>query len=146
MRRASLVFVAAVFGLLAAVLAGLWIDPYADLAGSRWTLAEMDGKPVTARGDYSLHFEGGAAIEGWGGCNHYSGYYRRLYWLPFGPITAQATTWTKKNCTDGTLALDQALGEALRRTRRFAVVDGDLVAYGEGGAVVMRFRRASTTR
>ena len=92
MRRASLVFVAAVFGLLAAVLAGLWIDPYADLAGSRWTLAEMDGKPVTARGDYSLHFEGGAAIEGWGGCNHYSGYYRRLYWLPFGPITAQATT------------------------------------------------------
>lgn len=50
--------------------------PAADLAGTSWRVAAINGAPVPAAGDYSMRFDSSGGVGARFGCNHMGGRYR----------------------------------------------------------------------
>lgn len=97
--------------------------------GSSWVLKEFAGGPAPRA---SLTFEG-VRVTGAGPCNGFFGdVVREGDRIAIGPIAA-----TKRACPE--LEAESAFLGALTDAWRAAIVDGDLVLYGEDGKALMRF-------
>lgn len=93
-------------------------NPLADLIGTSWKLAALDGAPVDAKITSTLVVSD--SIGGNGGCNTYGG---NLAATPDGIDISQVFS-TMMAC-DG-LAQEQAFFAALEAADSFAIVDGNL--------------------
>jgi putative lipoprotein len=94
-------------------------NPLADLIGTSWKLAALDGAPVDAKITSTLVVSADS-IGGNGGCNTYGG---NLAATPDGIDISQVFS-TMMAC-DG-LAQEQAFFAALEAADSFAIVDGNL--------------------
>jgi putative lipoprotein len=94
-------------------------NPLADLVGTSWKLATLDGGPVDAKVTSTLVISADS-IGGNGGCNTYGG---NLAATPTGIDISQVFS-TMMAC-DG-LEQEQAFFAALEAADGFAIVDGNL--------------------
>ena len=115
----------------------------APLAGTRWTLAELNGQPpVAAPSDNvpTLEFAAREArASGNGGCNQFSGPYTQAgASLRFGPLAS-----TRRACVDAAAnSQETAYLRALESTTRFSATAEMLVLYAGDQAVVRLVRAA----
>jgi heat shock protein HslJ len=113
------------------------------LAGTRWTLAELNGQaPVPGLGNATptLEFAAGEArASGDGGCNQFSGPYTQDgAALRFGPLVS-----TRRACADEAANRQEtAYLRALESTTRFTATAEMLVLYAGDQAVAQLSRTA----
>ncbi|HEX5871158.1 MAG TPA: META domain-containing protein [Longimicrobium sp.] len=109
----------------------------APLAGTSWTLVELNGQPVLPAGEpLTLNFAADEQrVSGNGGCNQFSGpYTQNGASLRFGPLIS-----TRRACVEEPLnAQETAYFQALESTTRYSVEGGQLILY-RGNQVVARF-------
>lgn len=110
-------------------------DPLADLIGTNWQLAALDGAPVDTKVTSTLVISADS-IGGNGGCNTYGG---NLAATPDG-IDITEVFSTMMAC-DG-LAQEKAFFAALEATDGFAIVDGNMHLL-EGDTIVAEFTPGS---
>ncbi|MBU6281095.1 META domain-containing protein [bacterium] len=108
----------------------------APIAGSEWTLVELDGKPVPT-GDRrpSLSVEG-SRVSGFSGCNRWGA----------EVVAAQAGTWklgpiasTRMACEEDEMKLESGFLDALGAATRWKVDGARLLLAGEDGKTRLAF-------
>jgi len=91
--------------------------PDRGLAGTEWTLEEMDGKPVIANSRATLSFAYGKSVAGNGSCNRFTGSVDISgSTIKFGPLAA-----TRMMCDGETSRQESAYLKALADAGRYEV-------------------------
>jgi heat shock protein HslJ len=107
--------------------------PHDELVNSRWTIEEIDGRPV-GEGDYRVDF-GSGQLTGVAGCNRFSGPYSRSGdTLAAGPLAA-----TRMTCPEPRMEHERRVLQLLSAPLRLGFDEaGGLLLAGEGS---IRLRR-----
>ncbi|XPS87669.1 putative protein DUF306 [Desulfosarcina variabilis str. Montpellier] len=110
------------------------------IEGIQWYLTEVGGSPVSPMaGDKQPHMlldPEEKQATGFAGCNHFFGSYKRDgSLLTFGPMGA-----TRMACPDLEMGLETSVLEAVERTLRWKIEDGDLL-FLKNDDVLARFSR-----
>ena len=110
------------------------------LAGTRWTLLELDGKPVeqseAENGVASLLFDAGAMrVSGSGGCNRLTG----AYSTDGSSLFFEGVTTTMMACPGPVMSQEKELLDALALTDSFKIA-GDRLELRRGDKVLARFQ------
>jgi heat shock protein HslJ len=108
-----------------------------ELTGTRWALAQINGKPVTIEGQqrepYVVLESASTRVVGYAGCNRIAGSYElRDEMLGFGQIRS-----TRMACPQ--LATEDALLKALKETRRWRIESDRLDLLDARDAVLASF-------
>ncbi len=111
-------------------------NPIADLIGSNWQLAELDGAAIGGETVSTLEISADR-VGGKGGCNTYGG---NLETTPTGVRITQ-TVSTMMACPG--LDQEQAFFAALEETRNFVVSNGDLQLLDADGNILARLTAAN---
>jgi len=99
-------------------------DP-ADLIGTEWRLASMDGEPPIADEIYSLEFVDGRKYQGLAGCRHFEGEYEAAE----GDIQFVSTAMLELDCPgadDAYYLREGRFTDALTWARQWRIVDSEL--------------------
>ncbi len=88
--------------------------PLADLSGTSWHVAAVNGRPTPAQGDYSMRFDRSGGVGARFGCNSMSGQYS----MSGGTLTVRDLAQTLMGCPEpaGTFERDGAavLGQPMQ--------------------------------
>ncbi len=104
--------------------------------GSSWTAVALNGRQLS--GDRpSMSLDDQLRAKGFAGCNNYSAtaFPLRQQGFAVGPVAV-----TRKACDQGAMTLERGFLVALRTSRQWDIVDGQLILRGQG--VEIRFERA----
>ena len=106
-----------------------------ELTGTRWVLEAIKGEPVATAADagpaYLQLNSGDYTVEGYSGCNQFSGSWS----MDDERISFGALAMTMRACIDG-MDTEQAYMEALKAMDSHAI-DGDILRiYGEGAEIL----------
>ena len=111
------------------------------LTGTAWKLVELFGKPVAAVGEESPHLilkEAERRVEGFGGCNRFSGSYELQ---EGGRIKFAGVAATMRACPD--MEVEAELFRALGMADGYAVGEGRLSLHKARTAPLARFEAAT---
>lgn len=114
-------------------------DPLAtaDLVGTYWKLTRIGSRPVVSRpafGEPNLMLTANGEVSGFGGCNRFTGPFRRDgLTLDLGRMAS-----TMMACVDG-MDQEQEFFRALQETRTWKIFGEHLELYGKDGTMVARF-------
>ena len=109
------------------------------LEGTRWTLIELDGKPVPSNLPQEPHLVFQAEprrVSGSGGCNRLSTAYRR----DGERLGFEAIGTTRRACIGGGMDTEDAFLRALQNVRAFRISGQRLELVDEGGRTLAVFR------
>jgi heat shock protein HslJ len=110
-----------------------------ELTGTRWALAQLNGKPVTLEAEQRepyIVIESGTAtrrVMGYAGCNRFAGSYE----LQGEALGIDQIIATRMACPQ--LAIEEALLQALKDTKRWRIADDRLDLLDAGGTVLASF-------
>lgn len=137
MRSGRGLWLALVMVALAAALPAQAQGGNVPLAGTSWTLVELNGQPLVPGGEpLTLNFAADEQrVSGYGGCNQFSGEYAQNgASLRMGPLLS-----TRRACLEPALNTQEtAYFQALESANRYSIEGGQLVLY-QGNQVVARF-------
>ena len=89
------------------------------LAGTKWSLEEIDGKPVIANSRASLDFPNNSSVAGNGSCNRFTGTVEITgSHMKFGPLAA-----TRMMCDEDSSRQESAYLKALAEVDRYEVLN-----------------------
>jgi heat shock protein HslJ len=115
-------------------------QPAVNLAGTQWTLEEIDGKPVIENSKATLAFLQAGRVSGNGSCNRFMGPAEISgNQIKMGPLAG-----TKMMCEAAPSEQESTYLKALEGAQRFAIQDGKLLVYVAGSDMVLRFHAATT--
>ena len=114
--------------------------PVSLLAGAQWRVVSIAGEPLPEDAQATLRFTEDGRVSGRAVCNQVSG----PYTLTPEALSFGALATTRRACVgDGVMQAEQAMLDALRRTRRFGVdQDGALTLHADGETVLTAVREA----
>jgi heat shock protein HslJ len=146
--KVSAVFVmgAVSIACLSACLAGAWPARAQDtgpspLAGTTWRLSELSGEPVVAaagaKSPYLLLQAGGDRVQGFGGCNSFSGSYELK---EGGRIRFFGVAATMMACPD--MEIESQLFRVLETADNYALTDRGFSLHRARMAPLARFEAA----
>lgn len=93
--------------------------PDRGLAGSHWSLEQMDGKPVIAHSRASLDFPNNTSVAGNGSCNRFTGSLEMNgNRMKFGPLAA-----TRMMCDEDSSRQEADYLKALAQVDRYEVLN-----------------------
>lgn len=113
--------------------------PDASLTNTYWKLVEMGGQPAAlGAGQRELHLvlgSQGARVQGFSGCNRFTGSYERSGdQLRLGQLAS-----TRMACVDG-MEQEHRFLDALAKTTRFELGGENLALYADNGQPILRFQ------
>lgn len=123
--------------LLLALTAACTPTPGARLAGTDWTLIELDGRPPIEGREATIRFEK-ATVEGSTGCNRYGGSY---VVASDGGLALTGLFATEMACIEpqGIMAQEAAYRAALAAVAAYRVEGDRLDLLDKGGGVMLAF-------
>ena len=127
--RASLLAACCVSGLITAACATKAPPALSsDLAGTRWSVETIDGRPISGRPP-SVAFAHEDRISGAAGCNSYFG----IYEAENGAIDVRALGHTERACAAPIMTMEQSFLAVLDKAQRYEREDTRLVITAEDG-------------
>lgn len=133
--RQALAAACLVSGLVTAACASYAPAASSDLAGTRWAVQSIDGRPTQMRAP-SVEFAPEDRISGAGGCNRYSG----LYEAAGGAIDVRALGRTEMACDTNLMRQEDAFFAVLDRAERYRREADRLVITAEDGSALVLAR------
>jgi putative lipoprotein len=107
------------------------------LAGTKWRLVQMDGKPALTERPATLEFVDATHVAGSGSCNRFTGAVQVTgSSIRFGPLAA-----TRMACPGATDTQEKQYFEALQGATRFAEDGPALLVYHGESSAPLRFER-----
>lgn len=127
--RAALLIACCVSGLITAACATKAPPALSsDLAGTRWSVQAIDGRPVSGRAP-SVTFAREDRISGAAGCNSYFG----IYEAENGAIDVRALGHTERACDAPIMRMEQTFLSVLDKAQRYQHEDDRLVITADDG-------------
>jgi heat shock protein HslJ len=108
----------------------------ADLAGSNWTLTELNGAAPVAGSPANLQFDAEGRVGGTTGCNNYGGSYS----ADGAALSVGQLFSTKMACEGALMQQEQTYLDILGRTTGFAVAGDTLTLTADGGETLVYTR------
>lgn len=99
-----------------------------DLAGTRWSVQTIDGRPISGRAP-SVSFAREDRISGAAGCNSYFG----IYEAENGAIDVRALGHTERACDAPVMTMEQSFLAVLDKAESYRHQDDRLVITAEDG-------------
>lgn len=125
--RAALIGLASLSAALAAACASIAPPMQANLAGTRWTVQTIDGRPAAAIRAPTVSFGADRRVSGSASCNSYSGSYS----TNDGDIDVRTIGRTEMACEQPLMRQEEAFIGALDAATRYVVEsNGRLVLSG----------------
>lgn len=107
-------------------------DDGIQLAGTRWRVALVNGRPTAAVGDYSMQFQANGDFGARFGCNHMGGQYS----LAGDTLTASNVVSTQMGCPEPSATFEQQAGRILQSPMDIEVAEGGrLVLSNAAGSI-----------
>lgn len=111
--------------------------PGNDLANTNWTLTVLNGAPAAPGSSVMLYFGSGSYLQGFSGCNSYSGSYS----AGGNGLTASVTSQSGSVCADAIISQEITYISNLQNARTYRVDGNQLTLFGPDGQETLRFAR-----